>query len=440
MFNIRPAAESLRAVFNPQHLEKLAREHAWVKRRRETQGPAVLTSLLRSLGSASTQTLAELHRNFNAHNGSDVDYKAFHRRLAHSGFPLAAHALLETAMTELSLTAIASLENGPFERFDDILIHDGTSFAVHPDLQELFPGRFNKNNPAAVELHITMSLFTENMVRVTLAPDVDSERKYMPEAQDVRNKLLLMDRGYDGRQDLQEIHDAGGFFAVRIRSLHKPRVITVHTETRNEKRRKQRMEGQKLDIALQNAPKNAIIDLDVCWENRGELTNFARLVCIYNAAAKHWVRVLTNLDRESFSAADILTVYKLRWQIELLNKELKSNANLRRFCVRDANTMEGLIWCSLCAALLKRFIAQVAQLSGTAEAIISTQRVAKCGAQILELLSLQLLRSSALLIKTMSSVVAFLCRNARRANPRRDGLAGRFKLGLAGVFAPQEAV
>ncbi len=42
------------------------------------------------------------------------------------------------------------------------------------------------------------------------------------------------------------------------------------------------------------------------------------------------------------------------WYIELMFKECKSHANLQAFTTEKAPIVEGLIWASLCAVLLKR--------------------------------------------------------------------------------------
>ena len=42
-----------------------------------------------------------------------------------------------------------------------------SSFALHPALAEIFPGRFTKTSPAAVELHALMSVFTDQATSVT---------------------------------------------------------------------------------------------------------------------------------------------------------------------------------------------------------------------------------------------------------------------------------
>ena len=45
---------------------------------------------------------------------------------------------------------------------------------------------------------------------------------------------------------------------------------------------------------------------------------------------KTFTYVHTNLERRTFRIDDVGTLYRLRWQIELLFKEYKSHANLHR--------------------------------------------------------------------------------------------------------------
>ncbi len=71
--------------------------------------------------------------------------------------------------------------------------------------------------------------------------------------------------------------------------------------------------------------------------------------------------LVTNLPRTEFSLEQVCDAYRLRWQVELLFKEWKSYANLHAFDTKNAAIAEGLIWASICAALLKRFLAHAAQ-------------------------------------------------------------------------------
>ena len=50
-------------------------------------------------------------------------------------------------------------------------------------------------------------------------------------------------------------------------------------------------------------------------------------------------------------------IYRCRWQVELLFKELKSDTNWRRFATGQQAIMEGLVWASLLALIIRRYIA-----------------------------------------------------------------------------------
>ena len=63
-----------------------------------------------------------------------------------------------------------------------IVIQDGSSFAIKDALKEVFPGRFKKVKPAAVELHATLDLLDESLSKVTLTADTASERAALPKA------------------------------------------------------------------------------------------------------------------------------------------------------------------------------------------------------------------------------------------------------------------
>lgn len=67
-------------------------------------------------------------------------------------------------------------------RFDDILLHDGSSFALVDDLTDTVPRRLPMVSPAAVEVHATMSLLHDQATWVHLTPDTDGERQCLPAA------------------------------------------------------------------------------------------------------------------------------------------------------------------------------------------------------------------------------------------------------------------
>lgn len=82
-----------------------------------------------------------------------------------------------------------------------------------------------------------------------------------------------------------------------------------------------------------------------------------RVIGFWIASEKRYSFIITNLSREQCSLMQVSQLYRLRWQIELLFKEFKSHNNLKKLGTRDPHIMMTLIWASLCATTLKRFIA-----------------------------------------------------------------------------------
>jgi hypothetical protein len=145
----------------------------------------------------------------------------------------------------------------------------------------------------------------------------------------------------------------------------------------------------------------------------------------------YWV---TNLSREDYPARNIIKLYSLRWQIELLFKEWKSYCNLRKFNTRKASMMEGLIWASLLALLVKRRIGfSIQRLKGVA---ISSFMVAKNTQGWFYKLMESILHYDHMELKqTWHWAVDYLATYAKQAHPDRDRKTGRLAAGLKPVIS-----
>lgn len=422
--------EQLKRVLSPELLRQLGAASGLVVRERLITAERLVPSILRSLGSRRVASLAELTRDFNADHQLAVHYKPFYEKLDTPAFPTLMQAVFDEVIRSLHSQALDAIASGPFAKFKDIVVQDGTSFAIHHALANVFPGRFRDVSPAAVELHCTMSLFKDTILRLAISPDSTCERHYLPEPEQLKGKLLLADRGYDDSGYMERVNNSGGSFVMRVRKSMDPIVVKIHARGRKYRR----LEGQRLSRVLRAAPKRDGLDMDICWEKKGDFTRPARLVAVYNSDRKHWVRLMTNLNREDFSLDDIQVVYRLRWQIELLFKELKSHANLHSFVTRKKCIVEGLIWAALASALLKRFIAHSCQAA--LEVAISTRRVAMCGERIFAILLGSIRANHARLTGHLRDLFTYLAHNAKRANLKRERDTGRLRLGLTPAGVP----
>jgi hypothetical protein len=54
------------------------------------------------------------------------------------------------------------------QRFEQFSLQNGASFALHPDLAEIFPDRFKGHSPACVECHMTTSLADAQPIKFSI--------------------------------------------------------------------------------------------------------------------------------------------------------------------------------------------------------------------------------------------------------------------------------
>ena len=56
-------------------------------------------------------------------------------------------------LNQVLVTSLRPMRHSALNLFKEILLHDGTSFAIHEGLANVFPGRYPAKNRAAVEVH-----------------------------------------------------------------------------------------------------------------------------------------------------------------------------------------------------------------------------------------------------------------------------------------------
>jgi hypothetical protein len=410
----------LTLVLGEDGITRLGRTTGFTHRLREVTPHRMAIALLTSLSCYSTKTLADILRVFNALADRSVRYKPFHNQLAKPAFPTFTWQLFEHLLQHLVLRVLAPVPGHVLRGFDDILLQDGTSFAVVDALRDTFPGRFTKISPAAVELHATMSLFHDQAIRVHLTPDAAGERQFLPAPGDLRRKLLLADRGYMDVNYCRRVHHAGGAFIVRFQTKINPVVVRALVGGRE----RPSWGGRTLDT-LRARLRARSADLQVRW--RQDDPPF-RLLLLWNRRRKEHLALVTNLPSEAFTCASVRDLYRLRWQIELLFKEWKSYANLHAFRTANPSIAEGLIWASLAAALLKRFVAHVTELV-VRDVDISTRTAAMAFRYKATDLFKAVLQAHRV-AHHFRDLVRYLAGNAQRAHPNRDRTTGRLATGL----------
>lgn len=448
------AKKRFRETLRAESLESVARETGFVQRRRVITGASVFWALIVTLGANCTQYISDVLRTLNAREGWSIRYKPFWDRLAKAAFARYMKAMFERLCHELVSEVLRAQHGTEASFFSDVLIDDGSSFAVADGLKKVFPGRFTKVKPAAVELHAHMSLKSDQLVSVALAPDKEAERQFLPSAESLpARSLSLRDRGYVDLEYFENLEGRGNGLAYLICRANDKLNPTVEEIRGTSRAFARKWRGKR----LQQLPRSYLrsgADLSVSWPRLGEKSLRLRLVIRCReprvsktrkknltakerryAAKNQWAFLLTNLP-DRFSADAIVRLYRLRWQVELAFKEWKSYANLHALQTEHPAIVEGFIWASLCAALIKRALAHWAQL--THGHAISVRIAAQSGPQLLPRLADWVMGACA--EATFESLLAFLAENAQRAHPHRDKRRPQSSLGFGWVTSGSQPV
>jgi hypothetical protein len=399
-------------VLSSKTLDAVARKTRLVRRERVVGASSLFWAFMVTLGGQRMEFISDVLRTLNAREGWSLRYKPFWNRLAQPAFCQFMKVMFTLLCRETSARVLAGRKGSVAACFSEILIDDGSSFAVASGLRGVFPGRFTAFCPAAVELHAHMSLLSGNLSSVVLAPDKEAERNFLPHARTLpRRSLSLRDRGYLDLSYFEDLAEVGAFLICRASSTLNPTIVRVldGLPTRAGKK----WEGRPLQ-ELRRTKLRRDLDLLVRWPRRGDKLLELRLVIRYVPEKKSWTWLLTNVPA-TVSAEAIGELYRLRWQIELLFKDWKSYANLHALQSENPAIVEGFIWASLCAAFIQRTVAHVAQR--VLARPISTRLAAMSGPQLLPLIAAW--ARSGFRAARLRNILFFIGHNALPTHPER---------------------
>ena len=403
--NLSRCAGKIKGALREDQINELAAETGFCRRLRKLTPMRAVWVFVTAMASGAANSLADILRVFCDLTGECMSYKPFHDRLSVPGFSEFMRQSLADHMTKLS-EPILTTRSRYLRGFQDIVIQDGSSFALNPALKKKYPGRFTKISPAAVEVHCTYSLYEGQPIAIAIAPDKEAERHYLPEPDELAGKLMMGDRGYTCYEYATRVEEAGGHYLGRVRDKKfNPRLVRCHRGPF----RGQKLEGCKLkDLKL---PKS---NVDLTIESKG---CHYRLVLFYVKRKDLHVYLLTTLSHREFPPSIVAALYRLRWQVELFFKECKSYTNLKKFSTKDPHIVEGLIWASMLAILIRRFLLYSA-FRNTGE-YSAPFVAASISWTFFRDLAKVILKKTRELSMTLRDILELLRKTAGRTNPQR---------------------
>ena len=147
--------------------------------------------------------------------------------------------------------------------------------------------------------------------------------------------ILAMDRAYIDYDKLQRMTELGVTYVTKMKKnlKYEKKTDVVYSSTDGlVARREQEVEFVK-----------------ACKDGT-EIRHKARIITYYDKEKAKLISLLTN--DSDLEAEDVIAIYKRRWQIETLFKQMKQNFPLRYFYGESANAIKIQIWVILIANLL----------------------------------------------------------------------------------------
>ncbi|MBM3437457.1 MAG: IS4 family transposase [Bacteroidetes bacterium] len=216
-----------------------------------------------------------------------------------------------------------------------IEIFDSTTISLFQDILKCV-GRKPKNGKrkGGIKVHTIINVDETVPKMVWFTHSSRNDHYLLEKLKPDNNTIYVFDKGYTDYKAFNKFTEAGAGFVTRKKESAVYDII----------------EQQKIEDHIHSGVlEDTIIEITVKEEHRLSKLKL-RKIKFYDRNLKRTFEFLTNLFemRPDLVAA----IYKLRWQIELLFKQLKQNFPLKYFLGDNENAIKIQIYCALIANLL----------------------------------------------------------------------------------------
>lgn len=244
--------------------------------------------------------------------------------------------------------------------FADVVAWDSTWMQLFDCLRKIFKG--TRSAKSSLKLCLGISVFgllpvtakvvAGNVHDMLLFPPLDLFRK---------GTLFLFDKGFVAYSRLRALTDAGHFFLCPMRLNGNVLITRVNRGPASvRKALKKNPSGVWLrDVLPPKKRIGRVFDFEVrmrLQSCRGTNTTAVARLVIVPAPDQKQRPYLTNLSTQKWSPTFLAEAYRLRWQVELVFKELKQHLNLEILPSKDQNAVQIFAWASLIALALSRAV------------------------------------------------------------------------------------
>jgi len=324
-------------LFSADIVMEKARNSGFVKRLRKLNPAYLLYIFVFGTSSHTNPTLEEVYRRYinfddTLDQKNKIKIQSFTNRFNESMSKFL-REMLDYYIDTTCLDCSARLK-GSLQDLKDILIQDSSIIRVSAKLKEVCPALRSNGSAAGFKIHAVYSAISHSLKSIEISGERVHDSKMLKIGPEVDGVLFIFDLGYYSNSVFAKINHYGGFFVSRLKKNATPKVTKILSGS--SKVKKQFKKGMLLNEFLKKCPKTDKIDILCSFKTRfnpegGKIKTIFmdyRVVCFWNEKASIWHTYATNLPKKAYSTDEIYQLYRYRWIIELLFKELKSDYDL----------------------------------------------------------------------------------------------------------------
>jgi IS4 transposase len=345
----------LRKLFPATFLMSLATSTGAVRRVRQVAIVDFFWTLVFGFALGRERTIAGLRRAYEKASGQALEESSFYSRFTEGLVAMLKAAVVHALSTSVGLGR--TLE-GPLASFKDVLLTDSTVVRLHQMLAKAFPACRTNHTKAALKAHVIMSVRGDGKQSIRVTSERAHDAPVLRVGPWLKDRLLVFDLGYFSDNLFARVHANGGYFLTRLKLSANPTIIGVNRVHRGPSIE---LVGERVHDVVGRLQREI---LDVTVDARFARRRYAgrarrdwqslRVVGIRAPQPGRYYLYVTNIPVEKLSAEEIQATYALRWEIELLFKELKSFYRLEDMPSRKRVVVEALLFAAILTLLVSR--------------------------------------------------------------------------------------
>jgi|LakMenEpi03Aug12_release.lakeMendotaPanAssembly.Ray.scaffolds.fasta_scaffold314934_1 hypothetical protein len=350
---------ALKALLPHDSLDELGRAVAFIRRLREIHASAFVWSVVMSRFGNGRPAFEQARQWYQRLGGLEIWPRPFQMRFKNERAVRLFERAFTTAVTPWRDPTRRKVRHPLMRYFPDVVAWDSTLMQVDDSLKKVFKG--TRGAKASLKATLAISVFGLLPLFAQLVPGHRHDMILFPPLDLFRQgTLLLFDKGFACYDRLRTIQNAGHFYLCPMRLNGNARIVAVRNAPAYVRKALRKGEPVFLRDVLAATKRIARPwDLDVLVRPQANATDrtLIRTRLVITPGPENEQRpYLTNLSPTQWRPEALRELYRLRWQVELVYKELKQDLNLEVLNSKDRHAVQVFAWASLVALALSRTV------------------------------------------------------------------------------------